>query len=138
MSKKIIPLGDKILCRRRKVGERLGKSQLIIAPDQVSDASTDLADVVYVPELTLTDKQLIDNLPEIGKKLAEKSAQGDSDALIALLRLNEFAKIKAIKPGDVVMLSKHIGTDFGTSDSQEQLTIVRADDVMGIIAEGGA
>jgi co-chaperonin GroES (HSP10) len=133
VSKTIIPLGDRILCRRRKVGERLGKSGLIIAPDEVKDARTDIADVVYVPDLTFTDKQLIENAESIASSLAEKCRSGDSDALIALLRFNEFAKIKSIKAGDVVMIGKYVGTDFCTSDSTETITIVFASDVIGLV-----
>lgn len=135
MAKKIIPLGNRILVQRRKVGERLGKSGLIIAPDQVKDASTDLADVIYVPELTFTDKHLIDNAESITASLADKSKQGNSDALVSLLRFNDFLKIKSIKSGDAVMISKYVGTDFTTSDASETLTIVNADDVIGVIAQ---
>ena len=130
---KIIPFNNRILVKRRKVGEKVGSEGLIYAPDQTADAPTDLADVVYVPELTFADKEIIDNAEFYVKSLSEKIKLGESEAMISLLRLNEFLKIKSIKAGDAVMIGKYVGTDFNTSDSREQLTLVLDTDIIGLI-----
>lgn len=130
---KIIPLGEKILVKRRKVGEKAGT---IVLPDSVKEAPTDLADVTYVPDNTFGDDELLKNATKIVESLTEKASAGDSDSLIALLRFNEYLKIKSIKPGDAVMISKYVGTDFFSKDEKDGLmTLVNASDVIGLLVE---
>ncbi len=56
--KKIVPYGNRLLVRRRRVGEKLGS--VIIAAQETAERPTDLADVVYVPNHTFADKELIE------------------------------------------------------------------------------
>jgi len=127
---KVIPLGDRILVKRRKIGEKVGS---IVLPDQVKERNTDLADVVYVPDLTFSDKEILDNAENIIKSLTKKAVEGDTEATKALLEMNTFIKLKSIKVGDAVMISKFVGVDFhGTGDLGDQ-TLVRADDVIGLV-----
>lgn len=129
---KIIPLGDRILVRRRKIGQKVG---LIELPDQVKDRNTDLADVIFVPDLTFSDKEILDNAEEIIKTLTKKAINGNIEATKALLEMNTFIKLKSIKVGDAVMISKYVGVDFhGTGDSEGK-TLVKADDVIGLVID---
>jgi co-chaperonin GroES (HSP10) len=132
---KIIPLGDRILVKRRTVGEKLGTSGLLVSADVTKDRPTDLADVVKIPDHSFGDEQLINNAAAIITSLTTKAFEGDAEALRALIDFNLFLKIKSIKPGDTVMISKYIGTDFNTQDSQELITLVRGDDIMCILKE---
>ena len=127
---RVIPFGDRILVRRRKIGERAGN---IVMPDSVKERDTDLADVMYVPELTFSDKEILDNAEQIVKALTEKAIHGNDEALIALLRINEFVKMKSIKVGDGVMISKYVGIDFHESGEKDNLTLVLTSDVIGLI-----
>jgi len=133
MVHKIIPFSDRLLVKRRPIGEKVGAGGIIIAPQKVASRGTDLADVVYVPELTFADKELLNSAEEICRALVLKAREGDSDALIALLRLNEFIKLKSIKPGDSVFISKYTGTDFSDSRDGKDLTLVRDSDVIGLV-----
>lgn len=129
---KIIPLGDRILVRRRKIGQKVG---LIELPDQVKDRNTDLADVIFVPDLTFSDKEILDNAEEIIKTLTKKAINGNIEATKALLEMNTFIKLKSIKVDDKVFISKYVGTDFhGTGDAESQ-TLVRCDDILGIVID---
>lgn len=127
---RVIPFGDRILVRRKKIGEKAGS---IIMPDQVKERDTDLADVIYVPELTFSDKEILDNAEEIVRALTNKAKNGNDEALIALLRLNEFIKMKSIKVGDGVLISKYVGISFHETGRTEDLTLVKVDDVIGLI-----
>lgn len=134
---KIIPFGDRVLVRRRKVGDKIGKDKLIIAPDAVKEARTDIADVVHVPDLTFGDEHILKNSDAVVKALTEKAVKGNSEALIALLRINAFVKIKSIRPGDAVMISKYVGTDFHDDDPANELTLVLAEDIIGLVVDNG-
>lgn len=130
---KVIPFGDNILCRRKKIGEKAGSLYL---PDQVQERDTDLAVVVYVPDLTFTDKLIMDNIENIVNSVAKKAIEnGDKDAIEALLSFNDFAKRKSIKVGDEIFISKYIGTDFHQTGEKENLTLVNIRDVIGVIVK---
>lgn len=124
------PFGDRILVKRRKVGDKLGKEGIIIAPQATGSRTTDLADIVRMPEFTAADVSLLANKERIIGKLTQKAADGDSDALTALLKFNTFLNIRDLKVGDCVMVSKHVGTTFHTSDSADELTIIFGDDII--------
>ena len=130
---KIIPLGDFILCKRCKVGEKIGKEGRLYAPDTVKEHSTDLADVVHVPDKTFADTQILKNAESIVAALVQRSISGDSHAFEQVQKLNTFIKVKSLKVGDRVFISKYVGTSFNTSDSTEELTLVRDFDIMGIV-----
>ena len=129
---KILPFGDRILCKRRKVGEKIGN---LYVSDKMKDAPTDLADVVGIPEFTQGDKQIIDNTEKIVNSLTTKATEGDSEAMIALLRLNEFLKIKSVRIGDVIMVGKYVGVDFMDNQLKEELTLVNGNDIIGLAVQ---
>lgn len=131
----IIPFGDRILVRRKLVGDKMGKSKLIYAPDSVKERATDLAEVVYIPEHSFADASLIDNAEKIIGSLTEKAKQGSDTALVALLKYNAFLKIKSINPGDMVMISKYVGTTFHDNQGGENLTLVDGSDIIGLVIE---
>lgn len=130
---KVIPFGDRILVKRRKIGEKLGKSKIIIATDQTRDRPTDLADVVHVPDWSFTDNELIKNAEAIVASLIKKAAQGDDKALLALLRFNQYLSIKNVQVGDTVMISKYVGTDFHDNAGGGMLTLVNTEDLIGVV-----
>ena len=132
---KIIPLGERLLVKRCKVGEKIGKEGQFFASESTANAPTDLADVVHIPELTFGDKKILDNAEKIVGRMTVKASEGDSEALIALLRLNEFIKIKSIKEGDKVMISRYVGVTFTGKDSSEELTLVNGSDIIGMVRE---
>ena len=129
---KVIPFGDRILVKRKIVGEKAGS---LFLPDDVKDRMTDLAEVVYIPDLTLGDKHILDNAQKIVEEITKKAGEGNSDCLIALLRLNEFLRIKSINVGDRVFISKYVGTDFHETGNTETLTLVKAEDIIGLVIE---
>ena len=131
---KVIPFGDRILVRRKVVGSTIG-SGLLHAPDQIADRPTDLADVVYVPDNTFGDDEILANNDEIVLAMIKKIRAGDSEAMIALLRLNEFVKLKSIKVGDVCLISKYVGTDFLAKESNQTLTLVAIQDIIGVVKQ---
>lgn len=132
--RKIIPLGDRILVKRRTVGNKIGKG-LIELPQNVQDRETDIADVLHIPDNTFADEKIINKAEDIIESLTEKAKNGDAEALKACLTLNSFLKIKSIKVGDVIMISKYTGVTFNTTESQENLTIVEGDNIIAIVRD---
>lgn len=130
---KLIPFGNKLLVKRRRVGDKLGSEGIIIAADETKERPTDLADVQYVPDNSFADQSLIENSEDIVKAITDKAKGGDSDALIALLRFNEYLKIKSIQPGDCVMISKYVGTDFHDNQGGGYMTLVNGEDIIGVV-----
>ena len=131
--KTIIPFGDRILVKRKVVGNKLGREGLIVASQETADTATDLAVVVHVPEHTFCDGYLIKNAEEIIERVGRKLKEGDSDALVALLKLNDFLKVKTIKVGDEVFISKYVGITFYDNKGGENLTIVHGEDIIGVV-----
>lgn len=132
--KKIIPFGSRIIVKRRPIGEKLG-SGLILASDETKDRLTEIADVVCVSEQTFIDKQLIANSEKIIESLTQMAMDGDVNAVRSLLDLNEYLKLKMLKPGDVVMVGKYTGIDFTVGETGEQLSITDPDGIRGLIVE---
>lgn len=130
--RKVIPFGNRVLVKRLKIGAKLG-SGILEAPDTTKDRPTDLAEVVYVPDLTFVDETLLKDTNEIVCALDRKMRKdGDSNALIALLRLRDLIDNKKVAVGKKVFISKYVGTDFYTSEG-ESLTVVNVEDVIGIV-----
>ena len=131
--RKVIPLGNRLLVKRKRVGEKVGEAGLIYMPDEIKDKPTDLATVAHIPEHSFADMELIDNAEEIVKALTVEAKKGSADALKALIDFNNFLKIKSIQPGDLVMISKYVGSDFHSTEDHEMMTLVYDHDVMAII-----
>ena len=132
--KKVIPFGDRILVRKKVVKDvKQSKDSVIILPDVVNERPTDLAVVVSIPELSLADEELINNSEQIILALSDKAKDGDSEALVSLLRFKIFLSVKAIKPGDEIMIGKYVGTTFQDTERSEPLTLVREDDIIGLV-----
>lgn len=132
-AKKVVPYGNRLLVRRRKIGEKIGS--LIIAPTATAERPTDLADVVYVPDHTFADKELLENAEKIISSFKAKMLEGDSDAFKSLLDFHAYLRVKSIQVGMTVMISKYIGTDFHDNEGSGTLTLVDAADVIGIIKQ---
>ena len=129
---KVIPFGDRILVKRKRVGDKAGKEGLIVLTETTADKPTDLATVTDVPDNTFADKELIDNGNDIIKSLTKKAREGSDEALIAMLRFNTYLKMKSIQVGDEVMISKYVGTDYHDSEGQFR-TLVKSEDVIGVV-----
>ena len=121
--KHVIPFGDRILVKRKKVGEKI-KAESIVLPDSVTERDTDLAEVIYVPELTFADKNLIENSEQIIDSLLDKAKQGDSGAFEQVLIFNHYLKIKHLKAGDEIFMGKYVGTNFYDTNAKCELTMV--------------
>ena len=129
---KIIPFGNRILCKRKTIGEKAGS---LYMPDDIKDRATDLAEVTYIPDLTFGDKAILDNAEQIISSVIEQAKSGNSYAVNTLLELNDFIKQKSIKVGDKVMLSKYVGTDFFETGGNEALTLVASADILGLVVD---
>ena len=135
MSKTIIPFGNRLLVKRRVVGDKIGKENIIYAPDSTAEGKTDIADVVYIPEHSFADAELIKNGNSIVNSLIGHAKEGQANALEALLKFNMFLKIKSIKVGDVVMISKYVGMTFSDNRGNENLTVLDGDDIICIVVD---
>lgn len=120
-TKKLIPYGTRLLVKRRKVDQT---SKHIILPDEVASLPTDIADVVSVPDQSFCDKELIANSEAIIKGLTDKAKAGDGIAFKSLLEFNEYLRLATVKPGDVLMIGKYIGTDFLIQETNQYLTVL--------------
>ena len=131
--KKIIPFGSRLLVKRQKIGKKLG-SGILVASDETAERPTDLAVVVHVPDRSFADLALIQEAEAIITALTNHAKGGDSMALEALIKFNDFLKAKSIKVGDTVMISKYIGTDFHDNvNPGESLTLVLEQDIIGLV-----
>jgi co-chaperonin GroES (HSP10) len=129
---RIMPIGNRLLVQRKRVGEKIGKAGLILTTDHTKDAPTDMAIVKYIPEMSFADKSLVKNAEKIVDGLAKKASDGDAEALKALLDYNRFLKIKSIKVGDTILMGKFVGTDCQDSGG-EYFTLVDGDDIIGVV-----
>ena len=129
---KIIPFGNRILCKRKTIGEKAGS---LYMPDEVKERATDLAEVTYIPDLTFGDKAILDNAEQIINSVIEQAKSGNSYAVNTLLELNNFIKEKSIKVGDNIFISKYVGIDFFETGSREMLTLVNSSDIVGLCIE---
>lgn len=135
---KVIPFGDRILVKRRTIGEKLG-SGILYASDETKDRPIDLAEVLYVPDLTLADKAILDNAENIITKLTEQAISGDKEALASLENLNDFIKRKSVKVGDAIFVSKYVGIDYEETESgkSNNLTLLDTADIIGLVVNEG-
>lgn len=133
---KIIPYGDRILVKRQPVGEKVSDNSSIVLPDNVAEKDTDICEVMYVPDHSFADRALIINSPKIIDRLCIKAAEGDSGALKALLEFNVFLKIKSVKVGDKVFISKYSGTNWSDNAGNQDMTIIRGEDIIGTVVNG--
>lgn len=131
-TKKLIPYGTRLLVKRRKVDQT---SSVILLPDDVAGLSTDIADVVAVPDQSLCDKELVANSEQIIKGLSEKARQGDASAVKALFEFNEYLRMITLKPGDVLMIGKYIGTDFLIQETNQYLTVMDGSGIYAKVVE---
>lgn len=132
VTRKLVPYGTRILVKRRKVED---KSSHIILPDEVKQLPTDIADVVAVPEQSFCDKQIIANSGSIIMSLTQKATQGDTAAVDALLRLNEYLRVMSIQPGDVLLLARYGGTDFLIQETNQTLCVTDANSIYALVVE---
>jgi len=130
---KVIPFGDRLLVKRRRIGEKLGKG-IIFASQETKDRPIDIADVVHVPDHSFADKELINGAEEIIQALTQKAKEGSSEALVSLLRFNDYLNHKLICSGSVVFISKYIGTDFHDNQG-DFLTLCGSEDVIGLVED---
>lgn len=131
-TKKLIPYGTRLLVKRRKVEQT---SSHIILPDEVASLPTDIADVVAVPEQSFCDKALIAKSEQIINGLAKRAEEGDGAAFEALLKFNEYLRVITLKPNDVLMIGKYIGTDFLIQETNQYLTVLDGSGIYALVKE---
>ncbi len=132
VTRKLIPYGNRILVKRRKVEDR---SSHIILPDEVKNLPTDIADVIAVPEQSFVDKKLILNAETIINALEKKANEGDSSAVEALFKFNEYLRIMTIKPGDVLLMARYGGTDFLIQETNQTLCVTDHNGIYARVVE---
>ena len=133
MPKTLIPYGNRILVRKKKVGDKIGGEGLIFAPDSIKERDTDLAIVVYVPDSSFIDNELFSEAEAIVKGLSVKAKEGNADAFQSLLNFNQYLLIKNIKPGDEVLVSKYAGVTFHDNKGSGDVTLIAGEDIIGIV-----
>lgn len=135
MGKRIIPFGDRILVKRRPIGNKLG-SGVLVASEETADRLTEIADVVAVADVTMADKELLDGAEGIIEALTIKAKGGDDGAFQSLMAFRSYLLVKTIAVGDVVFIGRYCGTDFSTGEAGGQtLSIVRGEDIYGRVSE---
>lgn len=132
VTRKLVPYGTRILVKKRKVEQ---KSAHIVLPDEVLDLPTDIADVVAVPDQSFADRQIIANAAAIIAGLTAKATQGDAAAVDALLKLNEYLRVMALQPGDVLLLARYGGTDFLIQETNQNLCVTDANGIYALVIE---
>lgn len=132
VTRKLVPYGNRILVKRRKVED---KSSHIILPDEVKNLPTDIADVVAVPEQSFVDKKLIANAETIINALEKKANEGDSSAVEALFKFNDYLRVMTIKPGDVLLMARYGGTDFLIQETNQTLCVTDANGIYALVIE---
>lgn len=132
VTRKLVPYGQRILVKRRKVED---KSSHIILPDEVKNLPTDIADVIAVPEQSFVDKKLVANAETIINALEKKANEGDSSAVEALFKFNDYLRIMTIKPGDVLLMARYGGTDFLIQETNQTLCVTDCNGIYALVVE---
>ena len=132
--KKLVPFGDRILVRRKKVGEKLWREGIIVAPDSTKDAETDLAVVVDVPKennFYVGNQNRMSFIREATLKV---------EGIEPFIKVDEYLSKNAwrlLKPGDEVMLSRSVGIKFQDTSGQGEMTLVKGEDIIGKVEKDG-
>lgn len=132
VTRKLIPYGNRILVKRRKVED---KSSHIILPDEVKQLPTDIADVVAVPERSFVDNKLLQNAQTIINALDKRANEGDPAAIEALFKFNEYIRVMTIQPGDVLLMARYGGTDFLIQETNQTLCVTDANGIYALVKE---
>lgn len=132
VTRKLVPYGQRILVKRRKVED---KSSHIILPDEVKNLPTDIADVIEVPEQSFVDKKLIANAETIINALEKKANEGDSSAVEALFKFNDYLRVMTIQNGDVLLMARYGGTDFLIQETNQTLCVTDHNGIYARIIE---
>jgi len=133
--KKVIPFGKRILVKRREVGELLGKERIIIAADKTRETTTDIADVLFVPDHTRAAEALLEGQEDIISSLTKKlKRDGDPSAFQALQDLDDFIATNVVREGDAIFLGKYCGIDFEDTKGNS-MTMARVEDIIGLVIE---
>lgn len=132
VTRKLIPYGERILVKRRKVED---KSAHIILPDEVKNLPTDIADVIAVPDRSFTDLAILQNADKIINALTEKAKQGDALAVDSLMKMNSFLRVMTIQPGDVLLMARYGGTDFLIQETNQTLCVTDANGIYARVVE---
>lgn len=132
VTRKLIPYGQRILVKRRKVED---KSSHIILPDEVKNLPTDIADIIAVPDQSFCDATLIKNAEKIISGLDKRAQEGDGQALDALMRFNEYLRVMTLKPGDVLLMARYGGTDFLIQETNQTLCVTDANGIYALVVE---
>ena len=135
LMKHVIPFGDRILVRRKEHKEVKAES-VIVLPDTVDSRDTDMAVVIYIPELSFIDKALFDNIDDIIEGQLKTAKEGNPNSLDAMTDLNLYLKLKSLKVGDEIFIGKYCGTTFEEiGNPGKHLTMLRINDIIGIVVD---
>lgn len=132
--KKIVPFGNRIIVKRRKIGEKLG-SGILIASEDTAERLTELAEVVALPNLTLADKALLDNAELVIESLTNMAKDGDAKSVQQLIEYTNYLQIKTLKVGDVVMVGRYATVEFTVGETGECLSITDPEGIRGLVIQ---
>lgn len=136
--KMLVPCGERILVKRQSIGGKLG-SGILHAPADTADRPTEIAEVLYIPELSAIDKSLIENSSQITEALAIKCKSGDSEALNSLMEFNrywnDYLRYRLLKVGAKIMISRYAGTDMLIQETNQFLTLIDFNGIVSLVVE---
>jgi len=132
--KKVKPFGNFILVEKLKVGEKIGKENIIIATDVTQDTNTDIATIVDMPDHTFCDKLLIKQSAGMIDGLINSVKEGSGKAMESLIMFNAYLRHKSLLVGDKIYIRKYGGSVWGSGSGDEQFLIDR-DDVLGLVID---
>ncbi len=129
---KVVPFGNRCLCKRRKVGEKSGSLYL---PEQTAGQDTDLADVVHVPEKTLVDAEILKDVEITISNLGKRLRDGEPAAYECLEKIQKLIHHSLITVGSPVMIGKYVGVTFHDNQGGQDQTLVKLDDIIGLVVD---
>lgn len=129
MAKRVIPFGNRILVKRRNVGDATKGEGSIILPDAVKGRETELAVVLEIPDPTEADKAILEKADELIEKMKN---EGDYEGLE---RIRDYLLKKSVNVGDMIFIGKYAGIDFHDNETRESRTMVLSDDIVGLVVE---
>ena len=133
--KKLVPFGERYLVRRKMLKDVKPNEGSIVLTQEIEERLTEMAEVRFVPMLTEAEKALIEAAPELIAKMTKFAKEGDSEAYKTLQNISHLLRLRTIRPGDMVMISKYVGIEYYEPSGGETLTVVNGEDIIGVVRD---
>ncbi len=135
--RRVHPCGDRIMVKRRIIGDTIGKAGIIVTAEETKERTTDIVDVLYVPDKHSAMQVLVASAESIIKALEKRLHEtGDPKCVESLLTMNEIQEKESVKVGDTLFIGKYNGIDFEDSDN-EKATLVNVKDIICKVKQVG-